>query len=99
MKAHRYRITVEHLATPGGEPPGAEPLVFETTHQDDLFAMAEKMRARDDIAPEEAAPLAVGLKLFTEVALMHRREPLFEGVMETVGTFIGRLKGDRREDR
>ena len=99
MKGHRYRITVEHIATPSGEPASAQPLVFETMNQDELFAAVEKMKTRDDIAPEEAAPLALGLKLFTEVALMHRREPLFEGVMEAVGMFIGRLKGDRREDR
>jgi hypothetical protein len=99
MKGHQYRITVEYVATPSGEPVSAPPLVFETTSQDDLFQNVERMKSRDDIFPEEAAPLAIGLKLFTQVALMHRREPLFEGVMETVGAFIGRLKGDRREDR
>jgi hypothetical protein len=99
MKGHRYRITVEHLSTPNGEPAGTPPLVFETMNHDDLFGIVEKMKERDDIAQEEAAPLALGLKLFTEVALMHRREPLFEGVMEAVGAFIGRLKGSRREDR
>lgn len=99
MKTHRYRITVEHVAAPDGQPVDTRPLVFETGHQDDLFGMVDRMRSRGDIAPEEAAPLALGLKLFTEVALMHRREPLFEGVMEAVGAFIGRLKGDRREDR
>lgn len=99
MKGHRYRITVEYLATPKGEPVSQPPLVFETTNHDDLFGIVERMKTRSDIAQEEAAPLAIGLKLFTEVALMHRREPLFEGVMEAVGAFIGRLKGDRREDR
>lgn len=99
MKGHRYRITVEYLSTPEGEPVVAPPLIFETTNQDELFEMVERMKTRNDIAQEEAAPLTLGLKLFTEVALMHRREPLFEGVMEAVGTFIGRLKGDRREDR
>jgi hypothetical protein len=99
MKGHRYRISVEHLSTPQGEPVSAQPLIFEITSQDELFNTVEKMKARNDIAQEEAAPLALGLRLFTDVALMHRREPLFEGVMEVVGAFIGRLKGDRREDR
>lgn len=98
MKGHRYRITVEHLATNKGVAVDKPPLVFETTNHDDLFAIVERIRTRNDIAPEEAAPLAIGLKLFSEVALMHRREPLFLGVMDAVGTFIGRLKGSRRED-
>lgn len=97
MKGHRYRITVEHLDTPAGEPVSVSPLIFETTTQEELLGSVEKMKTRNDIAPEEAAPLALGLRLFTDVALMHRREPLFEGVMEVVGAFIGRLKGDRRQ--
>jgi hypothetical protein len=93
MKGHRYRVTVEHLATPQGEAVNAPPLVFETTNHDDLFQIVGKMKSRSDLPADQAVPLAIGLKMFAEIALMHRREPLFEGVMEAIGAFIGRLKG------
>jgi hypothetical protein len=93
MKGHRYRITVEHLATNKGEPVDKPPLVFETTNHDDLLAIVERMRTRTDMPTEDTAPLAIGLKLFSEIALKHRKNPLFADVMETLGAFIGRLKG------
>lgn len=98
MKGHLYRVTVEYLEDDDGAPVQAEPLVFETRNNDDIFALVERNRARTDIEPDEAAPLAVGLRLLSQVALMHRREPLFIDIMEALGAFIGRLKGARRED-
>lgn len=92
MKGHRYRITVEHVATAKGDAVDRPPLVFEATNHDDLFAIVERMRARTDLPPEDAAPLAIGLKLFSEVALMHRGSPLFSGLRESLRAFIGRLK-------
>jgi hypothetical protein len=96
MKAHRYRVTVEHLATPKGERTHEAPLVFETTNHDDLFAIVAKMKTRTDIAPEDATPLAIGLKMFGEIALAHRKEPLFADITQAVGTFIERLKGSHK---
>jgi hypothetical protein len=92
MKVHRYRVTVEHIATPNEEPPQPAPLVFEVSNHDDLFGIVARMRARTDITPEETAPLAIGLKLLGEIALAHRNEALFADITKAVGAFIGRLK-------
>lgn len=92
MKGHRYRITVEHLATPNGALVDTPPLVFETTNHDDLFAIVEKIRARVDIRRPDVEPLAIGLKLLSEVALQHRKTPLFAQLQESLGAFIGKLK-------
>jgi Domain of Unknown Function with PDB structure (DUF3861) len=94
MKGHRYRITVEHLATPSGEPLTKPPLVFETTNHDDLFVIVERMRMRADIPAQDVEPLAIGLKLLSEVVLKHRKSPLFVTLHEALGAFIGKLKGE-----
>jgi hypothetical protein len=96
VKGHRYRITVEHLFTAKGEAVDKPPLVFEALNHDDLLAIAERVRTRPDIPPEDAAPLAIGLKLFGEVVLKHRKEPLFTDIQEALGSFIGKLKGTPR---
>lgn len=93
MKAHRYRVTVEHLATPKGEPVVESPLVFETTNHDDLFAIVERMRQRTDIPGEDVESLAIGLKMLGEVVLKHRKLPMFVPLHQALGEFIVRLKG------
>lgn len=92
MKTHRYRITVEHLATPDGEPCEKPPLVFETTNHDDLFVIVERMRARADIPAEDVEPLAIGLKVLSEIVLKHRKAPLFTALYAALGAFISKLK-------
>lgn len=93
MKGHRYRITVEHLATPNGASVDTPPLVFETTNHDDLFTIVERMRGRADIPEDDVESLTIGLKLLSEVALKHRKAPLFAQLQESLGAFIGKLKG------
>jgi hypothetical protein len=93
MKGHRYRVTVEHLATPKGEPVDAAPLVFETTNHDDLFSIVERMRTRTDIPGQDVESLAIGLKLLGEVVLKNRKSPMFAGLHHALGAFIGQLKG------
>lgn len=91
MKAHRYRITVEHVAAPQGEPFDS-PLVFETTNHDDLFVIVERMRANPVVPEQDAESLAIGLKLLSEIVLKHRKAPLFAPLYAALGAFIGKLK-------
>ena len=79
MKQHRYRVTVEHLADAQGNPSSHQPLVFEAGSHDDILAIVERMRAREDLpfTPESTAAFVVGLKLFGEITLEHRAHPLF----------------------
>lgn len=92
MKSHRYRVTLEHLATPDSTPVCETPLVFETSNHDDLFSIVERVRARADIPADDVESLAVGLKLLSEVTLKNRKAPLFAPLKEALGTFIGQLK-------
>lgn len=93
MKQHRYRITVEHIATADGDPiNGAAPLEFEVGNHDDVLALVERMRQRDLFEANTATAFTVGLKLFNEVMLENRKHPLFEEFRPHFAEFMKRLK-------
>lgn len=92
MKQHRYRLTLEHVADAEGRPVAREPLRFEVGNHDDILAIVERMRRREDIDPETATALAVGLKLFGEVLLENRTHPLFAGFAPQFQQFMKTLK-------
>lgn len=92
MKQHRYRVTVEHLQDPGGNPVTRAPLAFEVGNHDDIFAIVERMRGRGDFDPATATSFAVGLKLFSEVMLEHRDHPLFTEFQPHFRQFMKELK-------
>lgn len=95
MREHRYRVTLEHLATPkeGAEVHAA--IDFETGNHDDLFVIIDKVRSRAQFDADTAASLALGLKLFTEVMLKNRGNPLFADISQPMREFIQKLKAQQ----
>lgn len=94
MKQHRYRITLEHLATPKGEPGTHSPLSFEARNHDDLFEIIARMQKKGLLAePDQAASLALGLKLLAEVTLENRENVFFAGLRGPLREFIQQVKG------
>lgn len=93
MKQHRYRITLEHLADAEGQPSIHDtPLQFEVRNHDDLFAVVERVRQRGDFDDAAATAFAIGLKLFSEVMLENRDNPLFKEFAPAFGDFMKKLK-------
>lgn len=72
MKGHLYRLTLEHLEDPKGNPVSKPPLQFEVKNHDDLYAIVEKVKAKGLFDADESTAFAIGLKLFREVMLQHR---------------------------
>ncbi len=93
MKQHRYKVTLEHLADAHGAPSTHKPLQFEVGNHDDIIAIVERLRHRDDFTDENAAALGVGLKLFSEVMLENRENPLFSAFRPHFTQFMKDLKG------
>ena len=99
MKQHRYRITVEHLSGPDGSPSSyAQPLQFEVGNHDDIYAIVERMRQRDDFDRDTATAFGVGLKLFGEVMLENKEHPLFADFKTHFGQFMKNLKKGKQPD-
>ena len=92
MNLYRYRITVEMLAGAKGEAVEGRSLMFEAANHDDILEIVERMRARLPFDENTTASLGVGLKLFSEVTLVHRMDPMFASVRPALGEFIRGLK-------
>lgn len=85
---HHYRVTVEPLDATNT----ATPLVFETSNHDEVLGIVDRIRAKAIVPDDEAASFAIGLKLFTETMLRHRKHPLFAELQPHIGTFMKTLK-------
>jgi len=93
MKKHHYRVTVEHVGEDGISLNGAQPpLSFTARCHDDIFAIVERARQRGLFNADDAAAMAVGLKLLGEIVLENRQNPLFSELSQNLGAFIKKLK-------
>lgn len=92
MSAHQYRITLEYL---GGKHAGAEwhsPVSFETGDHDDLFKIIHSVQNAQLFEEDTTTALALGMKLFSEVMLQHRKDPLFEPLTADYRDYMGNFK-------
>lgn len=88
MSAHHYRITLEYL---GGKHAGAErhdTLTFDVDNHDDLFAIIDKVRLAHIVDTDTSAALALGMKLFSEVMLQHKKDPMFAPMLAAYLDYI-----------
>jgi uncharacterized protein DUF3861 len=92
MKQHTYRITIEHLADQDGSPVATPAFTFLARNHDDIPAIVQRARPSLPFDADESSALLVGLKLFAEVMLVHRKDPLFEEFYPHVGKFMQQLK-------
>jgi hypothetical protein len=92
MNSYRYRITVEKLADAKGQPVHGESLSFYAANHDDILAIVNRLQAKLPFDAGTAASLGVGLKLFSEVTLLHRNNPMFAEIRPALSEFIQQLK-------
>ncbi len=98
MNSYRYKITVEALTGPKGEPVKGRMLSFEAANHDDILEIVERMQARLSFDNDTVASLGVGLKLFSEVALTQRNDPMFAMIRPALGEFVRGLKQRSAEE-
>jgi len=92
MNSYRYRVTVEALTGAKGEPVEGRTLSFEAANHDDILGIVERMQTRLPFDSDTVASLGVGLKLFSEVALTQRNDPMFATIRPALGEFVRGLK-------
>jgi hypothetical protein len=92
MNSYRYKITVEALTGAKGQTVEGRSLSFEAANHDDILGIVERMRGRLPFDGDTVASLGVGLKLFSEVTLVHRADPMFAEIRPALGEFIRSLK-------
>ncbi len=90
---YSYRVTVESIEESVGLASAkGRSMQFQIQNHDDLFKIVEAVRLKDILDGERSASLAIGLKLFSEIVLEKRRDPLFEPLLEPIQCFIRQLK-------
>ena len=92
VNSYRYRVTVEKLADAKGESVTGHSLTFYAVNHDDILEIVRRLEAKLPFSAGTTASLGVGLKLFSEVTLAHRDNPLFAEIRPALGTFIQQLK-------
>jgi len=96
-KQNKYKITLEHIHSPKDLDLNA-PLQFEFENHDEVFSIIEKIKANNPFEYEnQATEFAVGLKLFSEVMLKNRENPLFEEFLPAFALFMKKLKARTKQ--
>lgn len=93
-RAHQYQLTLEYLENNKGEKMNNTPLKLKFDNHDDIFGIIEKISEKNLFAnQQQSSEFAIGLKLFSEVMLKNRTNPLFEDFTPAFGAFMKKLKG------
>ncbi|MCI9846070.1 DUF3861 domain-containing protein [Flavobacterium pectinovorum] len=92
-RSNKYYLTLSLKQYANGETEPAKELGIEFENHDEIFSIIEKMKAKNLFDNEsEATQFALGLKLFGEIKLKHRKNPLFDEINEVFPTFMKKLK-------
>ncbi|TDP03292.1 DUF3861 domain-containing protein [Flavobacterium sp. 245] len=92
-RSNKYYLTLSLKEYANGETEPAKELGIEFSNHDEIFGIIQKMKEKnlfDD--PSEATQFALGLKLFSEIKLKHRKNPLFDELNEVFPVFMKKLK-------
>ncbi|MCC9019660.1 MULTISPECIES: DUF3861 domain-containing protein [Flavobacterium] len=92
-RSNKYYLTLSLKEYANGETEPAKELGIEFDNHDEIFDIIEKIKAKNLFEnPHEATQFALGLKLFSEIKLKHRNNPLFEELNEVFPVFMKKLK-------
>lgn len=89
---YTYRLNLQALEDKSGTK-RTEELRLEFENHDDIFDIIERVKSKAIFDDDQTSiEFAVGLKLFTEVLLKHRKNPLFEELGPQMASFMQKLK-------
>jgi hypothetical protein len=98
-KNNIYKIRIDEVLLKDGTA-GQKSLEFEFENHDDIFGIIQRMQKVDIFGDgAQAVEFAIGLKLFSEVLLNHKDNPLFEELKPAFQVFMKKLKGNSKQDR
>jgi len=87
---HHYRVQLQKLGD------SQQQLQFDCQNHDDIFAILTLSQGRLGMSEAEHQAFIVGLKLFGEVAMQHRKDELFKEFLPHFKQFMGQLKRTAR---
>lgn len=92
-RSNKYHLTLSLKQYANGETHPAKELGIEFDNHDEIFDIIERIKDKNIFDSEsEATQFALGLKLFSEIKLKHRKNPLFEELNDVFPVFMKKLK-------
>ena len=97
-KGNHYKLTLEQTALLDQEAQLQTPIVLEFMNHDEIFKIIEIMKDKnpfDDV--NQSTEFAIGLKIFLEVVMKNKNNPLFEELLPAMKSFMPKLKASLKE--
>jgi len=92
-RANTYQLTLAPLMLASGVPATRPTLQLEIRNHDELFTIMDRLATKSCFAtPQQAAEFGLGLKLFSEVLLACKNEPVFQRFIPAFTLFVRELK-------
>ena len=93
-RQNRYMLKLELLATAKLEDnTNYPPVELEFENHDNIFSIIERLQGKELFqSKNQAAEFAIGLKMFSEVMLKNRDNPLFSEFSPAFREFMKKLK-------
>ena len=89
---NHYKVTLEHIYSPADEDLHRRVEVVFDNH-DNLFNVIDKVQDKDLFSDMgQSTEFAIGLKMFSEVMLKNKDNPLFEEFFPSFKDFMKKLK-------
>lgn len=89
---NKYKLHLEEVELKSGES-GVKAVEFEFENHDDIFNIIEFLKTKTLFNnPNEDLEFTIGLKMFSEVMLKNKNNPLFEDFLPAFGKFMKELK-------
>lgn len=90
---NKYKIQLEEVELKNNSQP-EKSISFEFENHDDIFSILESGRVNIHFNNNaDSTEFLIGLKLFSEVMLRHKNNPLFEDFRPAFMDFMKKLKG------
>ncbi|MEE1899744.1 DUF3861 domain-containing protein [Flavobacterium rakeshii] len=91
-KYNHYKVTLEHTHNPKGDEL-QEAVSVEFDNHDNIFNIIKILQEKNLFSSDsETAEFAIGLKMFGEVMLRNRENPLFSELSPAFKEFMMKLK-------
>lgn len=92
-KSNKYRIKLEQVSLMKEDAKLSDPIIVEFDNHDDIFKIIEIMREKNLFEEKNhSVEFAIGIKMFGEVVLKYKNNPLFEEFFPAFGDFMKKLK-------
>jgi hypothetical protein len=92
-RSNKYYLTLSLKEYANGATEPAKELGIQFDNHDEIFNIIERIKDKNIFEDSnEATQFALGLKLFSEIKLKHRKNPLFEELNEVFPVFMKKLK-------